>query len=75
MSDRMLLSQNVRPATAFALIQELVYRDGLRSALSGRDDVTLEPILRFLYKYIADYRFGQMASEVMDVVLGKSNLA
>jgi U3 small nucleolar RNA-associated protein 15 len=50
-----------------------VYRDGLRSALSGRDDVTLEPILRFLYKYIADYRFGQMASEVMDVVLGKSS--
>jgi hypothetical protein len=27
--------------------------------------------LRFLYKYIADYRFGQMASEVMDVVLGE----
>ncbi|KAH9977795.1 WD40-repeat-containing domain protein [Lactifluus volemus] len=40
--------QQVPPATTFALIQELVYRDGLRIALAGRDDVLLEPILRSL---------------------------
>lgn len=68
----LVFQQNVRPATAFALIQELIYRDGLRTALSGRDDMTLEPILRFLYKHVADYRFGQLASDVMDVILGES---
>jgi U3 small nucleolar RNA-associated protein 15 len=36
-----------------SLIQELIDRDGLKIALSGRDETTLEPILRFLTKYKA----------------------
>lgn len=51
-------------------MQELIYRDGLRIALKGRDDITLEPVLRFLFKYIADPRFAETASEVMDALLG-----
>ena len=62
----------MRPATTFALIQELIVRDALRIALSGRDDVTLEPILSFLARHITDARFGEMASEVAGVIIGLS---
>ncbi|KAI0268268.1 WD40-repeat-containing domain protein [Gloeopeniophorella convolvens] len=63
------LRKQVPPATAFALIRELVYRDGLRTALAGRDDVLLEPILRLLLKYVADPRFGELVCEVSTLVL------
>jgi U3 small nucleolar RNA-associated protein 15 len=65
--------QQVPPATTFALIQELVYRDGLRTALAGRDDVLLEPILRLLLKYVTDRRFGNMACDVAGVIIGMSS--
>ena len=65
------IKQQVPPATTFALIQELVHRDGLRSALSGRDDVLLEPVLRLLLKHITDPRFGEMVCDVAGVVIGK----
>jgi len=61
----------VPPATTFSLIRELVHRDGLRIALAGRDDVLLEPILRWLLKYIADPRFGELVANVTSLVLGK----
>ena len=63
------LKKDIRPSTTFALIQELVQRDGLRIALSGRDDVTLEPILSFIVRHITDPRFGEMASQVAGVVI------
>jgi U3 small nucleolar RNA-associated protein 15 len=53
------------------LIQELVHRDALRVALSGRDEVTLEPILAFLSRHVTDPRFGEMAAEVAGVVIGE----
>jgi hypothetical protein len=33
--------------------------------------VTLEPILNFLARHIDDSRFGGMAAEVADVLIGK----
>lgn len=63
--------QNVLPTTTFSLIQELIHRDGLRTALGGRDDVLLEPILRLLLKHITDPRFGEMVSDVANIVIGK----
>ncbi|WVN89670.1 uncharacterized protein L203_104900 [Cryptococcus depauperatus CBS 7841] len=63
------LNKNVRPTTAFALIQELVHRDALRIALSGRDDVTLEPVLNFIARHITDPRFGEMAADVAGLIL------
>ena len=69
-----VLRKQVPPATAFSLIQELVHRDGLRTALAGRDDVLLEPVLRLLVKYVADPRFGGMACEVAGLVIGTSLL-
>ena len=64
--------QTVRPATTFALIQELSLRDALRIALSGRDDVTLEPILAFLARHVTDPRFGEMAAEIAGVIIGET---
>lgn len=68
---RLTLGQHVPPTTTFSLIQELIHRDGLRTALSGRDDVLLEPILRLLLKHVADPRFGEMVCDVAGVVIGK----
>ncbi|KAH8118572.1 WD40 repeat-like protein [Phellopilus nigrolimitatus] len=64
-----VLRKQVPPTTAFSLIQELVHRDGLRTALAGRDDVLLEPVLQLLVKYITDPRFGDLASSVSGIVI------
>jgi len=64
-----VLRKQVPPTTTFALIQELIHRDGLRSALSGRDDVLLEPVLRLLLKHVTDPRFGEMVCDVAGVVI------
>ncbi len=53
------------------MLQELIYRDALRTALAGRDDVLLEPILQLLVKYISDPRFSSLACHVTGIVLGK----
>ncbi|TFY82709.1 hypothetical protein EWM64_g1308 [Hericium alpestre] len=64
-----VLQKNVPPATSFALMQELIHRDGLRTALAGRDDVLLEPVLRLLLKHVTDPRFGEMVCDVTSVVV------
>ncbi|KAF7432961.1 hypothetical protein PC9H_004905 [Pleurotus ostreatus] len=68
-----VLRKQVPPAVTFSLIQELIARDGLRSALSGRDDVLLEPILRYLIKYVADPRFGQTVCDVAAFLIDMYN--
>ncbi|KAF9075755.1 WD40 repeat-like protein [Rhodocollybia butyracea] len=64
-----VLRKHVPPTTTFALIQELIHRDGLRIALAGRDDVLLEPVLRVLVKYVTDPRFGEMVCDVAGLVI------
>ena len=62
--------QQVPPTTTFSLVQELIHRDGLRTALAGRDDVLLEPVLRLLLKHIADPRFGEMTCDIGKILIG-----
>lgn len=69
-TDGML--QSIPPTISFSLITELIHQDALRSALSGRDDVLLEPILHLLVRYISDPRFGELACDVATIVLGAS---
>ncbi|TFK75862.1 WD40 repeat-like protein [Pluteus cervinus] len=64
-----VLKKQVPPTTAFALIQELIHRDGLRTALAGRDDVLLEPVLRLLIKHVNDPRFGELVCDVTSVMI------
>lgn len=62
--------QQIPPKTTFAVIQELIHHDGLRIALSGRDDVLLEPVLRLLVKHVTDPRFGELVCDVATIVIG-----
>jgi U3 small nucleolar RNA-associated protein 15 len=62
----------VPPVATFSLIRELIDRDGLRTALAGRDDVLLEPILRLLLKHVTDPRFGELVCDVTSVVIGEN---
>ncbi|KZT12456.1 WD40 repeat-like protein [Laetiporus sulphureus 93-53] len=64
-----VLDKQVPPTTTFSVIQELIHRDGLRTALAGRDDVMLEPVLRLLLKHITDPRFGEMVCDVASLVI------
>ena len=56
------------------MIQELVHRDGLQTALAGRDDVLLEPVLALLVKYVNDPRFGELVCDVGNLVIGAPEL-
>ena len=68
-----------RPVVVVSLLDELIQRDGLKIALTGRDENTLEPILTFLIKNVANPRYTHslvdVANSLLDIyapVLGKS---
>ncbi|OJD11370.1 hypothetical protein AJ78_07850 [Emergomyces pasteurianus Ep9510] len=46
------------------LLTALRHRSALRAALSGRDEVTLQPVLQWVYKSITDPRVVDMCVEV-----------
>eukprot|EP00730_Choanoeca_flexa_P016861 TRINITY_DN8049_c0_g1_i2.p1 TRINITY_DN8049_c0_g1~~TRINITY_DN8049_c0_g1_i2.p1 ORF type:complete len:516 (+),score=138.69 TRINITY_DN8049_c0_g1_i2:43-1548(+) len=58
-----------RHAMVASVLQELVERDGLRTALSGRDDVTLQPILRFCLKTLGQPRYTKLIVMVTELLL------
>lgn len=70
-SECLIPPENIPPVTTFSLIQELIHRDGLRSALSGRDDVLLEPVLRLLVKHVTDPRFGEIVCDISMLLIGE----
>ncbi|KPV76923.1 uncharacterized protein RHOBADRAFT_12153 [Rhodotorula graminis WP1] len=60
---------DVTPATAFALMDELIRRDGLPIALANRTDLTLEPVLSFLVKHITHPRYSTLAADIASVLI------
>lgn len=46
-------------------------RKGLKAALAGREAKSLSAILRFLIRYIGDYRFTRTLIDVANMLLGK----
>ncbi|KAL1953917.1 hypothetical protein VTO42DRAFT_2039 [Malbranchea cinnamomea] len=50
--------------TILTLLTALRHRSALRAALSGRDEVTLQPILKWVYKSITDPRIVDLCVEV-----------
>ncbi|UZJ56299.1 hypothetical protein CBS101457_005619 [Exobasidium rhododendri] len=71
-----VLRKNVRAEVTFALLDELRSRstidghlDGLKRAISGRDDVTLEPFLKFLLRHAANTRWANIICDCLDVVV------
>lgn len=67
-----VLRKDVTPATTFALMEELVRRDGLAIALANRHDVSLEPVLSFLVKHVTDARYCTLAADVASVLIGET---
>lgn len=61
--------QGVTAATSFALLTELIHRNGLPIALANRQDLTLEPILKFLIKHITSPRYCITAADVAHSLL------
>jgi U3 small nucleolar RNA-associated protein 15 len=71
-----VLQKNVRAEVTFALLDELRSRstidghlDGLKRAISGRDDITLEPFLKFLLRHAANPRWAKITCDCLDVVV------
>lgn len=62
-------SQNRSPVIIVSLLEELIYRDGLRTALAGRDDASLEPLLRFLMKNLCNPRYTKLLVEIVNIIL------
>eukprot|EP00124_Ichthyophonus_hoferi_P003221 Ihof_evm3s267 gene=Ihof_evmTU3s267 len=52
-----------------SIIEELQHRGGLKIALSGRDEHTLEPVLMFLEKNIVNPRFSNLLMDVSHIIL------
>ncbi|MBW0484842.1 hypothetical protein O181_024557 [Austropuccinia psidii MF-1] len=74
-----VISPTIPPNITFSLIRELIRRDGLHQALSGRDEISLVPILHLISKHITDPRWFNITSAVLksimelyQPVLGKS---
>ena len=57
------------PEYTYSVLRELQRRNGLKSALGGRDAKDLLPILNFLHRNISDARFSSFLIEVMDITL------
>ena len=64
--DASLASRN--PTVVVTVLEELVFRQGLHKALSGRDEVTLEPLLSFLARYTTNPRFASLLTDVCRIV-------
>ena len=62
-------SKGVNTAIAFSVISELMHRDGLHQALNARDEVSLLPILRFLYEHVADPRYSALVCDTLSVLI------
>lgn len=53
-----------------SLLEELIHRNGLRVALGGRDDKSLESITDFLVAQIKKPAFAPLLIDVANVMLG-----
>lgn len=69
------LQQGVPASVTFALIMELIRRspsgqaDGLRRAVSGRDDITLEPLLRFLLRHVTNPQYTNLVCDTLNMII------
>ena len=55
----------------YSLVLELARRDGLASALSGRTEKELLPLVGFLEKHMLDPKFSSLFLDVCEMVVGR----
>ena len=58
-----------QPGVVAALLEEMIARGALDVGLGGRDDVSLEPLMAFLIKYVSKPRFSKLLVRVCERVL------
>ena len=57
------------PQYTYSVLRELKRRNGLKTALGGRDEKALLPLLHYLHRNIGDARFSACLTEVVDITL------
>ncbi|KAJ1621833.1 WD40-repeat-containing domain protein [Pavlovales sp. CCMP2436] len=57
------------PAIVAAVVEDLVQRGGLRAALASRDELSLEPVLRFLARHIANPNMSRTCARMANLLL------
>ncbi len=57
------------PEYTFSVLRELKRRQGLQTAIAGRDEKTLLPLLQYLHKNVIDTRFSTFLIEVVDITV------
>lgn len=57
------------PEYTYSVLRELQRRNGLKTAIAGRDEKNLVPLLQYLNKNIVDARFSTFLMEVVDLTL------
>jgi len=57
------------PEVIVSVVEELIQRGGLQSAISGRHAESLVPILDFLIKYVTEPRYSQLLVGVTECML------
>ncbi|KAF2092163.1 WD40 repeat-like protein [Saccharata proteae CBS 121410] len=67
--DTVLEPQNPSRQDVLTLLTALRHRSALRTALKGRDEVTLQPVLKWLNKTIGDPRHIKLTTDLSFVVL------
>ena len=74
------LRPKVTPSVTFALLLELTHRsplstatdggpDGIRRAIQGRDDIGLDPLLKFLLRHAANPAYTDIVYDTMNVLI------
>ena len=57
------------PLIVMTILEELSRRNGLFVALSARDEISLEPILSFIIRYINNPRYSKLLINVTHTLL------
>ncbi|KAI9778439.1 MAG: hypothetical protein M1839_008085 [Geoglossum umbratile] len=57
------------PLTILTVLTALRHRSAMRSALQGRDEATLQPILKWITKFVVDPRYVNTAVEVAVLIV------
>lgn len=61
--------QTKSPSVICSVLDELINRNGLTIALSGRDDIGLAALLQFLHKYIDHPFFAALCMDVTNTII------
>lgn len=53
-----------KPEIGVSVIQELIRRGGIKAAIAGRDEKSINPLVKFLVRYIGDPRFSRTLLDI-----------